>query len=420
MRLLLVAPVFPPYRVAAALRTYTFARVWAEHGYEVTVLSTEKRANQAGQPMPLQGFRVVEIPYRGPWLLERLRGAEHDERAPATEAPRSWRRRVLQPLRTIKARLGVFSAVRQPDLTDFWQRPAFAWVRGQAPWDIVVSSGGPPAAHLLARIIKARGYARWWAADFRDLWLDNPIYTGVFPYTLLERRRERRVLHEADLLTTVSPGLARRLRQKAPAPVAVIYNGYDPATFAALPEEPFFPPDGQHRLVYTGTVYKHGRDPSPLLAALAREPRWRLVVAGDQGAWWAQLARQYGVADRVDFRGQVPRVEALRMQRDATALVHLDFPDPRQGVLSGKIFEYLQAPAPVLVIGGALQAPPLELLTQAGRGIGLGRDPERIASALRWLIDEPTRLNLVPNPAVIAELNRDEQSKRFMQLFPVP
>jgi hypothetical protein len=106
------------------------------------------------------------------------------------------------------------------------------------------------------------------------------------------------------------------------------------------------------------------------------------------------------------------------MQRDATALVHLDFPDPRQGVLSGKIFEYMQSAAPVLVIGGALQSPPLELLAQAGRGIGLGRDPERIATALRWLIDEPTRLNLVPNAAVIAELNRDEQSKRLMQLFP--
>lgn len=418
MRILLVAPIFPPHRTAAALRTYTFAMTWAAAGHQVSVLTTQKRANQIGQAWPFDGLQVAEVPYRGPWLFERLRSAEHHEQAKPLATQVTWRQRLLQPLRRIKARVGLFSAVRQPDLTDAWVAPALQWAARQVRWDVVVSSGGPPAAHEVARRCKAHGYARWWAADFRDLWIDNPIYTGLFPFTMLERSRERRILRQVDCLTTVSPGLAARLRQKSPHPVEVIYNGYDRTTFAHLDPAPAFPADGRPRLVYTGTVYKHGRDPSPLLAALAHESRWTLVVAGDQGAWWTQLAKQFGVLGQLDYRGEVPRTDALRLQRDATALVHLDFPDPRQGVLSGKIFEYLQSPAPVLVLGGALHSPPAELLAQAGRGLSLGSDPQRIAKALRQLLDEPNRLNLQPDQDFIASLSREEQSKRFLTLFP--
>src|SRR5262249_9515200 len=134
---------------------------------------------------------------------------------------------LLAPLRYLKSRTGVFSAVRQPDLTDGWVRPAIEWARRHGPWEVVISSGGPPSAHLAALGIKYAGRARKWVADFRDLWTDNHIYAGLFPFTLGERRRERRVLVAADRLVTVSPGLADRLRAKSGKPVNVVYNGYD-------------------------------------------------------------------------------------------------------------------------------------------------------------------------------------------------
>src|SRR5262249_55154642 len=155
-----------------------------------------------------------------------------------------------------KARSGIFSAVRQPDLTDGWVRPAVDWAGAHGPWDVVVGSGGPPAAHLAALGIKQAGRARRGVADFRDLRTGHHIYGGLFPFTLIERRRERRVLAAADRLVTVSPGLADRLRAKSGKPVDVIYNGYDPESFAGLDPEPAFPKDGRVRLVYTGTVYE--------------------------------------------------------------------------------------------------------------------------------------------------------------------
>jgi glycosyltransferase involved in cell wall biosynthesis len=427
MRILLVAPMFPPQRGVASLRTHSFATTWAAEGHSVTVLTTLKRPDQIGLKMPVNRFEVVELSYRGPWPLEMLRRASRPEpeagaraagsaHAPPSGSTGTAKLLAFALLRYLKARTGVFSAVRQPDLTDGWVRPAVAWGKTHGPWDVIVSSGGPPAAHLAARGIKQAGRAPRWVADFRDLWTDNHIYSGLFPFTLGERRRERRVLAAADRLVTVSPGLADRLRAKSGKPVDVVYNGYDPEVFASLDPQPAFPKDGRVRLVYTGTVYERGQDVSALCAAVAAEPLATLVVASDRPDVWSGAARRFALRDRLDFRGAVPRVEALRMQRDASALILLDWYDPRHGVLTGKVFEYLMSLAPIWVVGGAPDSPAARLATEAGRGVALGRDPERIRVAIRELAAGKGSA-LEPNRAFIAGLSRGEQAQRLLRLL---
>jgi len=429
MRILLVAPMFPPQRGVAPLRTHSFAATWAAEGHAVTVLTTRKRPDQVGLTLPVTGFEVVELPYRGPWLLELMRRFDRPEpeasvraaggtlaHASGSAASPSLKRLLLSPLRYLKARTGIFSAVRQPDLTDGWVRPAVAWAKAHGPWDAVVSSGGPPSAHLAALGIRQAGRAGRWAADFRDLWTDNHIYAGLFPFTLAERGRERRVLAAADQIVTVSAGLADQLQVKSGKPVEVTYNGYDPEAFAGLDPAPAFPADGRVRLVYTGTVYERGQDVSALCAAVAAEPRAMLVVASDRADVWQRAARRFGLGDRFDFRGAVARSEALRLQRDASALVLLDWFDPRHGVLTGKVFEYLLSPAPIWVVGGSPNSPAAGLVKEAGRGIALGGDPEPIRAAIRDLA-AGTGPALTPNPAFIAGLSRGEQARRFLRLL---
>jgi len=417
MRILLVAPMFPPQRGVAPLRTHSFATVWASEGHDVTVLTTEKRLDQVGLKLSTDGFQVVELPYRAQWPLELVRrlNRERSPEAFAAASP-SMRSRLLAPIRALKARTGVFSAVRQPDLTDAWIRPATDWALGNRHWDVVISSGGPPAAHLVALGIKARGHCGDWAADFRDLWTDNHIYTGLFPFSLMERRRERRVLAHVDRLVTVSPELAVRLSAKAGKPVEVIYNGYDPETFAGLSLDPAFPGDGRVRLVYTGTVYDRGQDLDSVCAAVAAEAGARLVVASDRAHLWSAASRRTGLGDRLDFRGLVPRPDALRMQRDASALILLDWYDPRHGVLTGKLFEYLLSPAPIWVIGGALDSPAARLVREAGRGIALGRDRGRLRAAIQKLL-AGEKAEMTSNQAFIAKLSREEQARRFLQIL---
>src|SRR5687768_18566707 len=94
MRILLVAPFFPPHRAVSSLRTHSFAAAWAAAGHDVTVLTTPKRADQAGLDLPAIGLRVCEVGYRVPRVLEGLRASERADRAgtpgPAAGPPSRW------------------------------------------------------------------------------------------------------------------------------------------------------------------------------------------------------------------------------------------------------------------------------------------------------------------------------------------
>lgn len=410
MKILLVAPFFPPQQAVASLRTHAFASVWAEAGHAVTVLTTAKRPDQRGLDMPRRGFKVVELHYPVPRLLERLRQQRDVEQGDAPP------RRGFRLFRWLRQRTGIFSAARLPDLTQYWVGPALAWARDRGTrWDIVVSSSGPPTAHLAARAIKRAGLARAWAADFRDLWTENHLYSGLFPFTIGERIEERACLREADLLVTVTDGLAERLAARADKPVTVIYNGYDPDSSAALGPAHAFPADGRCRLVYTGTLYRRGQDPTPLLAALRAvgATSLALVVAGAGGKMWHDLAVRHGVGHLLEERGVLARSEALRLQRDADALVLLDWDDPGQGVLTGKLFEYLAASAPILVVGGSEQSAVARLVAETGRGMHLGSDPQRIARALAGLT-APHRPPRPVNAPLLEALSRPRQARRLL------
>ncbi|MCI0639023.1 MAG: glycosyltransferase [Gemmataceae bacterium] len=427
MRLLLVTPCFPPLQASGSLRTQGFARAWSQAGCAVTVLTTVKRADQAGMPLPVDGIDVAEVDYQAPALLEKLR--QSGKRSQGADIPQSQvapRRPsgVLAWLHRLKERTGVFSAIRMPDLTDYWIKPALAWARRQPPWDAVVSSFGPYSAHLVARALKHEGRANLWVADYRDLWTDNCAFTGLFPFTVWERRQEARCLREADLIVTVTETLAVKLRARTPRPVEVIYNGYNPEDSKNLMPEPFFPSDGIRRIVYTGTYYPQGHDATPLLRALKEVrrtrpdvyTRLRLEVAGWNTELWAQLARQHDVADAVRVHGPLSRQDSLRMQRDASALVLLDW-DPRDGVLSGKVFEYLAVAAPILVVGGAPQSAMGWMMQRTRRGCHYGVDHRALTQALTDLVTAPERMTPIPDRGFLAKLTRFGQSLRLLQLI---
>ncbi|MGH9891259.1 MAG: glycosyltransferase [bacterium] len=84
--------------------------------------------------------------------------------------------------------------------------------------------------------------------------------------------------------------------------------------------------DGLRRAIFVGRLI-------PLkglrlaIAGLAKAPSWRLQVVGDgpERRRCQRVARRYGVADRVNFRGQLSRSETLRAMEGADVLIHASF-----------------------------------------------------------------------------------------------
>ena len=90
----------------------------------------------------------------------------------------------------------------------------------------------------------------------------------------------------------------------------------------------------------------------------------------------------------VEPLGWVPRSTSLRLQRDADAIVHVEWNDRDAGVLTAKLFEYMAAGPPVLVIGGDPkgEGPIAALVRETRTGVVLGREQDSIAVELRRLV----------------------------------
>lgn len=416
MKILLISPYFPPQPAVASLRVHAFARHWTDAGHAVTVVTTAKREDQRGLDLDTSGVEVIEIPFDVPRPLERLRAGYKRNGAGGTDHTAPARRGWLRQQRDAR---GLMSSVRMPDLTDYWVKPAALWCEQveDDDWDVMVSSSGPYTAHRVALAVQ-EVHDIPWVADFRDLWTDNHVHRGLWPFTMREKQLERAVLSRVDAVTTVSEGLAATLRAKTTAPVEVIYNGFDADEVCdATPSD-----DGVLRIVYTGTLYHEtdtGQNPAPLFEALQRidDDRVRLIVAGGNEATWRRLADEHRVSDQLNLLGTIDREEALRMQQHANALLLLDWHDSDAGVLTTKVFEYLRCAAPILLIGGDAGSPIAAMVTRAGRGVVCGHDVSRILKCLQDLVAGRPIDTGQRDATFIAGLSREAQSQRMLEVL---
>jgi hypothetical protein len=249
--------------------------------------------------------------------------------------------------------------------------------------------------------------------DFRDLWTRNHCYPGLFPFTLVEKLLERRCLRKADIATTATSTLAAELERLGARQVHLVPNGHDPDLQPGGSMTPVGE-DGRARLVYTGSLYPRGQDPLPLLRALAAlgrsQPdvagRLRLVVAGPTCDRWKRLAREAGASQFLEDRGVVSHLDALKLQREASCLVAVDWSPSAAGVMTSKVYEYLFAEAPILAVGGGTDSGVAQLLTETGRGHHLGQSEELIREFMERLAVDPTSLATVRREQAIQRYHR--------------
>ena len=88
------------------------------------------------------------------------------------------------------------------------------------------------------------------------------------------------------------------------------------------------------------------------------------------------------------FVGWLERARVLALQRAADTLLVVTGGAGRRSVATGKVFEYLAARRPILVLGEETEA--ARIVAEAGAGIAIPADePRAIADALRRIVVEP-------------------------------
>ena len=136
----------------------------------------------------------------------------------------------------------------------------------------------------------------------------------------------------------------------------------------------------------------------------------------------AALADQYGVRACVEIRNAVPRPEILRVQRQVDILLECRWQDAvGDGVIPGKLFEYIGARRPILSLG-SLTGESAEIIRQNGLGLA-SNDPDEIKSMLVKAMAIKAKSGRLPDSIAANQdgFRREIQFRKIDELFePLP
>lgn len=220
----------------------------------------------------------------------------------------------------------------------------------------------PYSDHVIAWLLKKRFPHLVWVADFRDLHLDEKHGRQLYWWPL-QRWFNQKILSRADLVTTVSAGLATKLSAFSPA-VKLLRNGIPAAVGSSTAiTHAFF------TIVYTGRIYP-GEQTALLLFTILQEliqngqmqrEHLRLCYAGPTPEYWSVWAAETALTDLLDIQGLVSMEQARSLQRQSAVNLLLAYSSAGQkGDLSSKIYEYLASGNAILAIINGEKDPEFE------------------------------------------------------------
>jgi glycosyltransferase involved in cell wall biosynthesis len=371
--LLLVAHISPPATMSAARRVAGLTRHLARLGHRVTVLTSvvsgSGPVDGACRTIRTRDLMVSRFNWRA-GSFRALQGGGSGAYEPAPSA---------------------LAAYCAPDLQlagwlPFALPRALAAASRERP-DCVITTSPPHSGHLIGVALSRAGIP--WVADFRDAWVTGP---GRPDFALapdaLDRALERLVVRRADTVVSVTRPIAADFTARHGVPVTTITNGFDPLEGSGAGAAPPLDP-GRVSLVHTGSLAYAGTSPGPLLDALKRlapaeADRLEIVFAGPTSAAERAAMADPALAGRVRAAGTLSRPDVLALQRAADALLVI-VRDDRPDVATGKLYEYLAAHKPILVLGTGTEA--ARLVAETGAGLAVSaRDVDGIAAALRRLL----------------------------------
>lgn len=417
-KILIVTYNWPPRNAIGAHRPYAWAKKWAENGAEVTILTAKKYVFDAPLDLRLpllRNVRVIEVPYLPV-------GVGSGSSIAPLRAGLRWAKRIMNRFKNV-------------DIRGKWSDAALAAMsKLSQEFDVVVSTHGPSAVHMIAAGMKRSNPEMHWIADYRDLWSQNHM-SGWSPRV---RRKEAAIelatvgCH-ASVVTTISSELAVQLGEFLGREVAVVMNGFDLEDDEVVSniESRINLVKTVHpiRIVYTGMIYPGRRDPSPLFEALAELRRRDRIdpsvigveFYGARNEGVLKLVERFNVSEFVTIHGQVDRDQALQAQQNADLLLLLESgASDNIGSVTGKIFEYIAAGTPILSLGSRPESAIGQVLSATGCGMCFGENIEAIEQELKNLMLNPVPAWYRPSLPAVLEYSRSKQAETMYNDILIP
>lgn len=360
-KVLIITYYWPPSGGAGVQRTLKFVKYLPVFGIEPIVITVD--ANQATYPILDESLlkevspsiRVIRTRSFEPLkILSAIKGRES---VPHGGFASGNKESITQ--KTLRFVRGNFFI---PDARKGWVRfavKAASEIIEKEKIDTVFISSPPHSSQLVGLELKEK-YNIKWIADMRDPWTDIYYYKDLLSTKFSAARDavyERKVLEKADVVISVSDPINRMFLSKSEKlnseKFHVIPNGYDEDDFTKAQTI-----SGQKFIItYVGTI-ADSYNPSVIFKAIYKLieqfPKLDIEIrmVGSSANVIRSVIDENNLTKYSNFISHVDHERAIGYMEEASLLL-LMIPDidGAEGILTGKLFEYIGSGRPILGIG---------------------------------------------------------------------
>jgi len=311
-----------------------------------------------------------------------------------------------------------------PDARKFWVKPSVKYLSDylkKNKIDVIITTGPPHSLHLIGLELQKQNDVKW-IADFRDPWTDIDYFHQLpLTDTSLKKHRllEKKVLEKADSVLVVGKTMKDNYK-KFNKNIHVLTNGFDSETIHNNIKL-----DSKFTITHIGMM-NADRNPSILwkvLHKLVKEDMdfasdIRIKLIGKSANEVYDSIKENNLENNVQFIDYLPHQKVIDHQRSSQVLLLTvnNIPSAK-GIITGKIFEYLQAKRPILAIA-PVDGDLAEIIKNTNSGTTIDfKDEENLKELLEDLYQKFKQNKLGINSEGIEQYHRRNLTEKLVKII---
>ena len=309
-----------------------------------------------------------------------------------------------------------------PDARKFWIKPSVKFLSNyleKNPVDVIITTGPPHSLHLIGLHLKKKKDIKW-ISDFRDPWTEID-YFHQMPLNKKAKKKhhqlEREVLKNSDSVIVVGNTM-RDQYLKETDKVVTISNGFDTSDNKEVSHLDIF-----FSITHVGMM-NADRNPSDLWKILKEiclenpdfksDLKIRLIGKIAKEVSHDLNIFDSGITEVIDYVSYA-EVKKYQLETKVLLLCINNVPSAR-GIITGKIFEYLQAKRPILAIGPE-DGDAAEILKNTNSGSIFGfENKQKLKQHILELYKDYKKNQLIVNSENIEQYHRRELTRKLAHL----
>lgn len=292
----------------------------------------------------------------------------------------------------------------------------------------VITTSPPHSTQLIGAYLKKKCSIEW-LADMRDPWTDIYYYKDLMHTAIarkIDAKYELNVLKEADRVLVVSPAIQRlfasKLAHEQQGKISVLPNGFDETDVAEFPI--MSSPLHQFVITYTGNLaanYPGDVFLRILKKLIIQNPSVKIIFrfVGVFPSQLNELIQELQLEESIEHVEYVEHSQVFNYLNATDALL-LVIPEAKnnEGILTGKLFEYLATNKPILCIGPP-KGDAAEILRACSIGKTFNRGEEQAALEFcQALVDSHQQsTEYFPKTEVYKNYSRKNLTKELIELM---